>query len=75
LLGLALESAKGIMSLKLVPEHKDFAKLMARQTSIVSAVLSTTARIDEARLRGRGKDKVHEILKAIEAEKKLGSLD
>lgn len=70
MLGLALESAKGIMSLKLDPEHKDFAKLMARQTSIVSAVLSTTARIDEARLRGRGRDKVADILKAIEAEKK-----
>lgn len=70
MLGLALESAKDIMKLKLDPDHKDFAKLMARQTSIVSAVLSTTARIDEARLRGRNRDKTKEILEAIAAEKR-----
>lgn len=68
---LALEKALEIMRLPLDPENKDFSRLMARQVSIMSAVVSTTARVEAAALRGRAKNKYDEILKAMaEAEKK-----
>ena len=41
------------------------SKVMARQTSIISSALSTTARIDEARLRGAGRNKVSELLEEL----------
>ena len=44
---------------------------MTRQASIISSVLTTTARIDEQRLRGRGRDKLNEILQEIRAAKKV----
>lgn len=63
---LALDSAVEIMSLKLDPDHKSFDKLLARKTTIAAAVMTTTVRIDAGKLRGRVRDKVDEILKAIE---------
>ena len=69
LLGLSFARARDIMNLK--PGDENFSdKVMARQTSIISSMMSTTARVDEARLRGRGKDRVQEILAAIKAEER-----
>lgn len=57
--------------MKIKPGEDNWTPQIAtRQASIIASMLSTTARIDEARLRGRGKNKVAEILAAIEAEKK-----
>lgn len=78
LLSMALDRAVDIMSIK--PHHTcakcgfeegdpNFDKqILTRQASIIASVLSTTARIDEARLRGRVRNKVDEILTAIRAE-------
>ena len=75
LIGLALDRALDIM--RLSPHHVCVAcgheqgneqfdsKIMARQASIIASVLSTTARIDEARLRGKGRNKVNELLEEL----------
>lgn len=75
LVGLALERALDIMRLK--PQHTCTAcghedgdpnfdkQILTRQASIVASVLSTTARIDEAKLKGKGRDKVSELLDEI----------
>lgn len=68
LLDLALASAKEILETKLDQDHKSFDKLLTRKTSIATAVLSTTARVNEATLRGKKKDRVDELLAAIKAE-------
>ena len=56
------------MSLKLDPDHKSFDKLLARKTSIASAVFSTTTRVESAVFRARTKDKINELLEAIKKE-------
>jgi hypothetical protein len=43
-------------------------QIATRQSSIIASMLSTTARIDEARLRGRGANRISEILEAIKTE-------
>lgn len=69
LLGLTFDRALDIMKIK--PGDDAFTpQVLTRQASIIASMLSTTARIDEARLRGRGKNKIDEILKAIQAEGK-----
>lgn len=72
LVGLSLARALDIMRLQ--PHHTcskcgfeegdpNFDKqILTRQASIVASVLSTTARIDEARLKGGQRDKVKELL-------------
>lgn len=65
---MALDVAIEIMEIKLDPEHKSFDKLLARKTSITSAVMSTTARIDQTVLRGIKASKIDELMKAIQAE-------
>lgn len=44
------------------------SKIMARQSSIISSVLSATVRIDEARLRGVKASRIDELMKAIREE-------
>lgn len=57
--------------MRIKPGDDNFSpQVLTRQASIIASMLSTTARIDEARLRGRKGDKIKEILQAIEAEKK-----
>jgi len=69
LLGLTFDRALDIMRIK--PGDDNFSpQVLTRQASIISSMLSTTARIDEARLRGKGRDKISEILKAIADEGK-----
>jgi len=71
LLGLSLDRALDIMRIK--PGDENFTpQVLTRQASIISSVLSTTARIDEQRLRGRGRDRFDEIMKAIKAERAKG---
>lgn len=68
LLGLALDRALDIMRIK--PGDENFDKqVLTRQASIIASVLSTTARIDEARLKGRGRDRVSELLDEIRRSK------
>ena len=75
MIGLALDRALDIM--RMTPLHTCeqcgheqgnpgwTPQVLTRQASIVSSVLTTTARIDEARLRGRGKDKINELLSEL----------
>lgn len=52
--------------MKIKPGDDNFDKqVLTRQASIIASVLSTTARIDEARLKGRGRDRVAELLGEI----------
>ncbi len=79
LVGLSLARALDIMRLQ--PMHTcskcgfeegdpNFDKqILTRQASIVASVLSTTARIDEAKLKGGAKDRVKELLDEIRAMK------
>lgn len=68
LVGLALERALDIMRIKPGDEGWD-KQVLTRQASIVASVLSTTARIDEAKLKGGAKDRVKELLDEIRAMK------
>ena len=72
---ISLEKALEIMAIKLDPEHKDFAKLMARQTAIMTAVVTATTRIEATALRGRVRTKFDEILTAISEEEKRQKLN
>lgn len=40
-------------------------QVLTRQVSIIASALTTTARINEAQLKGRGRDKVSELLAEI----------
>jgi hypothetical protein len=56
--------------MKIKPGDENWTPQIAtRQASIIASMLSTAARIDEARLRGRGKNKIGEILAAIQKER------
>lgn len=71
MIDLSLDRALDIMRIK--PGDEGWTpQLATRQASIMASVFSTTARIDEARLRGRGKDKFDEILRAIKDERERG---
>lgn len=64
LLDLSFQRALDIMKIK--PGDENFDKqVLTRQASIIASVLSTTARIDEARLRGRGRDRINELLDEV----------
>lgn len=57
--------------MRIKPGDENFDKqVLTRQASIIASVLSTTARIDEARLKGRGRDRVSELLDEIRKAKK-----
>ena len=72
---LCLKKAVEIMKLPLDAENKDLMKLVARQTSILSAVVTATTRIDANKLRGRVKNRYDEILKAIGDEQARSKLN
>jgi hypothetical protein len=79
LLALSFERALDIM--RLGPKHtceqcgheqgdENFDRqVLTRQASIIVSMLSTTAKIDEARLKGRGKDRVHDLLEELRKQK------
>jgi hypothetical protein len=69
---LCLKKALEIMKLPLDKDSKDLMKLVARQTAILSAVVTATTRIEATALRGRVKNKFDEILKAITEEEAKG---
>lgn len=72
MLTLSLERALDIMRVKPDPESKNYNKTLSTQQSTIATVLSTAARIDEARLRRAQTDKLDELLdlvKAAEAER------
>lgn len=50
------------------PAYTD--RVMARQTSIVASIMSTTAKVNDSTLRGKGRDRLAEILGAIAAEER-----
>ena len=52
------------------PGDENFGpQVLTRQASIIASMLSTTARIDEARLRGLKKNRLDELLEEINRAK------
>ncbi len=68
LVGLALERALDIMRIKPGDELYD-KQVLTRQVSIIASALTTTARINEAQLKGRGRDRVKELLDELRKSK------
>lgn len=69
MLSLSLERALDIMRIVPDPESKNYNKTLSTQQSTIATVLSTAARIDEARLRREQTDKLDELLSLVrEAE-------
>lgn len=76
LVDLSLDRARDILKVKLRPYQKNYLKLLTIQKETLAAVLSTQARVDEKRLRGRTKDKLGDILEAVkEAEAVKGRMN
>jgi hypothetical protein len=57
-----MDASLKIMQMELDPEHKHFAKVLGVQQSIISSVLTTTARVASGRLRGKENDHLAEII-------------
>lgn len=53
------------MEMKLDPNHPHFARLLASQQSVISAVMSTSAKVDETALRMKQDDKLSRILSKL----------
>lgn len=68
LLDMSLARATDVMSIDLKamdPADKNFQKIMSTQQSIMASVFSTTARIDDAKLRAKQTDLMDEVLEAV----------
>jgi hypothetical protein len=61
--------------MKIIPEFekhgKDFMRIISIQQSVISSVLSTTARVESAKLRSKTDDGMDKVLHALkDAERK-----
>jgi len=65
---LALDKAKEILEMALVPGDDDFTAILKAQVSQVQTILTTQARVDEGRFKKKQIDKLGEILDAIRSE-------
>ena len=65
---LALDKAKEILEMKLMPGDEDFSTILKAQVSQVQAILTTQARVDEGRFKKKQVDKLGELLDLIRGE-------
>lgn len=66
LVKLSFENAKQILEIPFNPAEDPKAyQLLARKNAIITSVMTTLARIDEARLRGMRQSKIEKVIQAI----------
>lgn len=65
---LALDKAKEILEMQLVPGDEDFNSILKAQVSQVQTILTTQARVDEGRFKKKQVDKLGELLDLIRGE-------
>jgi len=65
---LALDKAKEILEMELVPGDEDFNAILKAQVSQVQTILTTQARVDEGRFKKKQADKLGELLDLIRGE-------
>lgn len=65
---LALDKAKEILEMSLVPGDEDFNAILKAQVSQVQTILTTQARVDEGRFKKKQVDKLGELLDLIRGE-------
>ncbi len=65
---LALDKAKEILEMDLVPGDDDFNAILKAQVSQVQTILTTQARVDEGRFKKKQADKLGELLDLIRGE-------
>jgi hypothetical protein len=63
-----MKRALDIMKIK--PDYdkhgKDFMRILSTQQAVIASVLSTTARVESAKLRSKGEDGMDRVLAAME---------
>ncbi len=65
---LALDKAKEILEMPLIPGDDEFAAVLKAQVSQVQTILTTQARVDEGRFKKKQVDKLGELLDLIRGE-------
>ncbi len=65
---LALDKAKEILDMALIPGDEDFNAILKAQVSQVQTILTTQARVDEGRFKKKQVDKLGELLDLIRGE-------
>lgn len=65
---LALDKAKEILEMPLMPGDEDFNAILKAQVSQVQTILTTQARVDEGRFKKKQVDKLGELLDLIRGE-------
>lgn len=65
---LALDKAKEILDMRLIPGDEDFNAILKAQVSQVQTILTTQARVDEGRFKKKQVDKLGELLDLIRGE-------
>lgn len=65
---LALDKAKEILEMQLIPGDEDFNAILKAQVSQVQTILTTQARVDEGRFKKKQVDKLGELLDLIRGE-------
>lgn len=60
-----MADAERILRLELDETHPDFVKILSRKSAIISAVLSATVRVTAERLRGKPKDGLDAVIRAM----------
>lgn len=69
LLDLAFEAAQRILEMSFDANDPDFLKKAALQQQVLSTVISTQARVDEGKLRGKADDKFGELLERLKVSR------
>jgi hypothetical protein len=69
---LSFRRALDIMKIVPKPEQKNFTQVLTRQTAVIATVMSTLARIDEARLRRVQASRIDRVLAEIRKLKAQG---
>ena len=65
---LALDKAKEILEMPMMPGDEDFNAILKAQVSQVQTILTTQARVDEGRFKKKQVDKLGELLELIRGE-------
>lgn len=65
---MALDKAKEILEMRLIPGDEDFNAVLKAQVSQVQTILTTQARVDEGRFKKKQVDKLGELLDLIRGE-------
>lgn len=70
LLRKSLDAADRILSIVPDPSQPEYLKMVSLQATVLQAVLSTQARVDETRLRGAVQDRFGELMERLQASRK-----